>query len=222
MKLLAIETATEACSVSLLSEGSGFTEYQVAPRAHATLIFPMVQTVLNRSNCLLNQIDAFAFGRGPGSFTGLRLAASIVQGFAFALNKPVIAISTLQAMAQKAAREKSAEAALVAIDARMKQIYWCAYSMDDKGIMRALEAEKVCKAEEVIISSRASWFGLGNGWKEYKETLVRKTHSPIMIEEDFFPSAQDIAYLAELDYHAGKCVKAEDALPVYLRDKVTD
>src|SRR5690554_5943555 len=129
MKLLAIDTATEACSVALLVDGQTFDRYAVIPRLHARQVLPMVQQVLDEAGTALAAVDAIAFGQGPGAFTGLRIAAGVVQGLAFALDKPVLPVSSLAAIAQRVWREQQAGQVAVAIDARMDEVYWGCYVM---------------------------------------------------------------------------------------------
>ena len=121
--LLAIDTATEACSVALLHAGKMFSRYAVIPRLHAQQVLPMVRELLDESGIELKQIEAIAFGRGPGAFTGLRIAVGVVQGLAFALDKPVLPVSNLAAIARRAWRDQGADQVAVAIDARMDEVY---------------------------------------------------------------------------------------------------
>ena len=130
MKILAIETATEACSAALYNDGEIICRYELAPRKHTQLILPMMDAILEEAGVTRSSLDAIAFGRGPGAFTGLRIAVGIAQGLALAVDKPVIPISTLGAMAQQVLETtsnviNSAEAAFIpAIDARMGEVYW--------------------------------------------------------------------------------------------------
>lgn len=223
MKLLAIDTATEACSVALLIDDECHWQYQVAPRQHNQLIFPMMETVLAESGVRMSELDALAFGRGPGSFTGVRIAASTIQGLAMGLDKPVVAVSTLQAMAQGAERRWSAQSVLVAIDARLAEVYWGCYQQDEQGIMLPVCEEQVVAPECVVLPQQASWTAVGTGWQTYAESLRSQVASPLTaIHPEHYPHASDIAYLAKLAYQSGDVLAAEDALPVYLRNKVTN
>src|SRR5690606_41346453 len=127
--LLALDTATEACSVALLHEGRVLSRYEVAPRLHAQRLLPMVQEVLDEAGIAIAALDAIAFGRGPGAFTGVRIAIGVVQGLAFALDRPVLPVSNLAVLAQRAHRESGASQVAAAIDARMDEIYWGCFAL---------------------------------------------------------------------------------------------
>jgi len=122
--LLALDTATEACSVALLHDGKVASHYEVIPRLHAQRLLPMVQALLGEAGVALSAVDAIAYGRGPGAFTGVRIAIGVVQGLAFALQRPVLPVSTLATIAQRAWREQGATQIAAAIDARMDEVYW--------------------------------------------------------------------------------------------------
>ena len=175
MKILAIDTATEACSAALYIDGERRSTYQLAPRQHSRLILKMIDGLLADADLSVNQLDAIAFGRGPGSFMGLRIAAGVVQGIAFAHDIPVIAISTLKAIAQRAYEQTKNKHILVAIDARMDEVYWAVYSMNMDSLK---EQQWQLDGEEQVISPdkiqvpamvtqhdtqhRNSWVGAGD------------------------------------------------------------
>lgn len=140
--LLALDTATEACSVALLHDGKVLSHYEVIPRLHAQKLLPMIQTMLAEAGIALSAVDAIAFGRGPGAFTGVRIAIGVVQGLAFALERPVLPVSNLALLAQRALREHGAEQVAAAIDARMDEVYWGCYQQQ-AGEMRLLGSEAV-------------------------------------------------------------------------------
>ena len=145
MKILALDTATEACSAALLSgDGSVYERHDIAPRRHAELILPMVDGILTEAGLGLNDLDAIAFGRGPGAFTGVRIAAGVTQGLALGAGLPVIPVSSLAALAQPALGK--AAIVLPAIDARMGEVYWAAYESDQDGLVTALAGEQVALA----------------------------------------------------------------------------
>ena len=129
MKILAIDTSTEACSAALLIDGDLQGVYKLAPREHSLLILKMIDGLLSDAGITVSELDAIAFGRGPGSFMGLRIAAGVVQGIAYAHELPVIPVSTLKAIAQRASEETRHQHVLAAIDARMDEVYWAAYSL---------------------------------------------------------------------------------------------
>ena len=221
MKLLAIETATEACSAALLMGESVLQRYEVAPRAHANLILPMVQSLLDEAGLVMTDLDALAFGRGPGSFTGVRIATGVIQGLAFAAELPVLPVSTLAAVAQGARREMEASRVLAAIDARMGEVYWGAYVSDADGLMQLVGQECVVPPEQVTVPDEGPWIGSGSGWGSYAEALTTCVGGSV-IESDGtrLPQARDIAQLAQGAWRRGEAVAAEQALPIYLRDNV--
>jgi tRNA threonylcarbamoyladenosine biosynthesis protein TsaB len=169
MKLLAIDTATEACSAALLVGEAIEEEYEIAPRRHAELILPMVNSLLLRADLALSDLDALAFGRGPGAFTGLRIAAGVTQGLAFASGLPIIPVSTLAALALNSDHDSGHR--LCAIDARMGEIYWCTYAMDAGGMPVATGTEQVSTPESVTVPDEGRYFGVGTGWRSYVDVL---------------------------------------------------
>ncbi len=219
MKILAIDTATEACSAALDINDSCSQRFEVAPRQHTALILPMVDELLSEAGIQINELDAIAFGQGPGAFTGVRIAIGVVQGLAFAHDLPVIPISTLAALAQHFAKDQNCVA--TAIDARMQEIYWGLYKKDDSGLMRLIIEESVCDPSEAIIPAEGDWFGAGSGWKTYSEELqTRLSNKFLGFNGDILPTAEDIMTLAKADLRADKAISVEQAMPTYLRNKV--
>jgi tRNA threonylcarbamoyladenosine biosynthesis protein TsaB len=215
MKLLAIDTATEACSCALFIDGEIQQRSEIAPRQHTNLILPMADELLKAADLTANQLDGLAFGRGPGSFTGLRIASGVIQGIAFAADIPVAPISCLAALAQAAYIKNSSEKVLAAIDARMDEVYFGSYIVDQQGIMRSHDEERVCKPESIKIPENGQWYGVGSGWAT---KLGEKLQS---YDADKYPQAAAIIPLAVTAFKEGNVVSAEQALPVYLRNKVT-
>ena len=215
MKLLAIDTATEACSCALFIDGEIQQRSEIAPRQHTNLILPMADELLKAADLTANQLDGLAFGRGPGSFTGLRIASGVIQGIAFAADIPVAPISCLAALAQAAYIQNSSEKVLAAIDARMDEVYFGSYIVDQQGIMRSHDEEIVCKPESIKIPENGQWYGVGSGWAT---KLGEKLQS---YDADKYPQAAAIIPLAVTAFKEGNVVSAEQALPVYLRNKVT-
>ncbi len=220
MKLLALDTATEACSAAVLVEGKVFEHYQLAPRRHAALILPMIDTVLAEAGLSVTQLDAIAFGRGPGAFTGVRVAVSVTQGIAFASDLPVIPVSTLAALASGVYQKTGHSHVAVALDARMKEVYWGAYHVVG-GIAECVGQESVCSPEAVPMPLASDWFGAGSGWTTYAEVLAKQLVVNGWLG-DCYPHAADVARLAAgLQKQAGNHgVQAEQALPIYLRNEV--
>ncbi len=227
MRLLAIDTATEACSAALHIDGAITTKYQVAPRKHAELILTMVDELLSESGVLLSQLDALAFGRGPGAFTGVRIATGVIQGLAMSADLPVVPVSTLAALAQGAMTESKQLAC--AIDARMGEVYWALYQANDAAIMQLVGEEIVCPPDSIRFFDSGdsvesdSWFGVGSGWETYGSELQNQMGDALAgFRLGDYPSAKAICALAIDAYQRGDTVDAAEALPVYLRDKVTD
>ncbi len=215
--LLALDTATEACSVALLHEGRVFSRYEVIPRLHAQRVLPMVQELLAEAGIALAAVEAIAFGRGPGAFTGVRIAVGVVQGLAFALDRPVLPISNLAVMAQRAHREQGATQVATAIDARMDELYWGCYRLED-GEMRLVGVEAVLPPEQVALprGAEGEWFGAGTGW-----AFASRIPVPVQaMDAGLLPHAEDLLTLATFAWARGEAVVADQAQPVYLRDNV--
>jgi tRNA threonylcarbamoyladenosine biosynthesis protein TsaB len=221
MKILAIETASEACSAALNLDGEISIRYKVVPRGHSELILTMVDDLLRESGLSYASLDAVAYGRGPGSFTGVRIATGVTQGIAFAADLPVIGISTLAALAQRGYREKGERNLLAAFDARMGELYWGGYRVGENERVVAVFAEQVAPSQQVEIPGEGEWYGVGSGWGPYGEALARRLGTTLLgFKPELFCSAREIAILAAEDYQAGLVAAPEQALPVYLRNQV--
>lgn len=221
MKLLAIDTSTELCSAALSIDGAVIERHELAPGAHSRLILPMIESLFAESGLQLRQMDALAFGRGPGSFTGVRIAASVVQGLAFGADIPVVPVSTLAAVAQGAWSLHGWPQILAALDARMGEVYWGSFGIDDKNIMRSQHDEAVAAPGRVALSLPGEWCGAGSGWQSYGDALAAAVGARIVNKDGaLLPQAVHMLPLAIADVHAGKAVTAEQAIPVYLRDQV--
>lgn len=222
-KILAVDTATENCSVALLMGDEVISRCEYAPREHTTKILPMVDTVLAEGGVKLNQLDALAFGRGPGSFTGVRIGIGIAQGLAFGADLPMVGVSTLATMAQGTFRKHQAEQVLTAIDARMGEIYWGQYQRQADGDWLIAGAEQVIAPEALadgFETASGIWFTAGTGWESYAEQLSQlkaQTEKGTIL----YPDSQDMVLLAKFALARGEAVTAEAASPVYVRDTVT-
>jgi tRNA threonylcarbamoyladenosine biosynthesis protein TsaB len=241
MKILALDTSTEACSAALLADGRVLARAEEAPRAHAELILPMVESLLAEAGLTLRGLDALAFGRGPGSFTGVRLAASVTQGLAYGAGLGVVPVSTLRAVALQAFAHPEGAAAdhvLVCNDARMQETYWCAYrravdAATGLVLPEALREEAVGPPASVARPTVAAprdgalapaerWIGAGRGFRAYPSLaaqLPSGTLPPSALVE-LLPQATAILELARPEVAAGRLHPATEALPVYLRDDV--
>ncbi len=224
MKLLAIDTTQAACSAAVYHDGEIQEQYVLAPREHAQRLLPMLDSVLAEAGLSLSQLDALAFACGPGSFTGLRIAAATTQGIALAHDLPVVPVSSLAGLAQGAYREHGFHRILAGFDARMEEVYWGVYRYNDADtVVEAVVADQVCAPSQLVAPSGSEqWQGVGDAWQSYQDSLQQ--HFAGMIDQ-VIPSnralhAQDIARLAVVAYQQGQAVAAEQALPVYLRDRV--
>ncbi|WP_260291256.1 tRNA (adenosine(37)-N6)-threonylcarbamoyltransferase complex dimerization subunit type 1 TsaB [Sedimenticola hydrogenitrophicus] len=221
MKILALETATEACSAALLIDGNVIERYQVQPRMHSQLILPMLDELLAEAGVTLAGLDAIAFGRGPGAFTGVRIAVGVAQGAAFAADLPVVPVSTLAALAQRGFRELGWRRLLPAYDARMQEVYWGAYEVDAQGLVSARVADEVSAPDRVTLPAGGGWQGVGAGWGSYRDLLDQRLGDAVgEVNADLLCSAHDVALLGAAGFVRGEAVAAELAAPVYLRDKV--
>jgi len=222
MKILAIDTSGEACSAALLIDAELEQRLEREPRRHGALVLGMMEGLLADSGLGLRQLDALAFGRGPGSFTGVRIAASIVQGAAFGADLPVVPVSTLAAMAQGHLRSTGFPRILAAFDARMGELYWGSYLLGSRRVVQPAGAEEVAPPERVLLPEGGGWHGIGSGWAAHGEVLRGRLGSRLrMVMPDTLCESRDVAVLAAAELAAGRWVTAERALPLYLRDRVT-
>ena len=232
MKLLAFETSTEACSVAVWVDGQVHERFEIAPRRHTELALPWAEALLAEAGIKRAQLDAIAVGRGPGAFTGVRLAIGIAQGIALALDRPVIAVSTLAALALRAPSfsfsalrgEKVSQADegrfLAAIDARMGEVYLGAFACDDGGLI-ALSSETVIKPELAQIPEGDSWHAVGTGFAASEGALQTRLAGRLAtVDAQALPHAADVAHLAALAYARGEGQAPERIEPAYLRNDV--
>ncbi|WP_448507219.1 tRNA (adenosine(37)-N6)-threonylcarbamoyltransferase complex dimerization subunit type 1 TsaB [Immundisolibacter sp.] len=220
MNLLALETATDCCSVALLTDAGVLEDHRLAPRQHAALILPMIEGLLAQAGLTRQALDVIAFGRGPGAFTGLRIAAGVAQGLALGLDRPVVPVSTLAALAQAG----GADRVLAALDARLDEIYFGYYTRGADGLVVADAADRLAPPEAVGLPLDPAWrgVGVGSGWGAYGEVLrARLGYCVDAVDADVQPRAGGLARLAAAAFARGEALSAELALPVYLRDRVT-
>lgn len=216
MKILALETSTEACSVALALNGT-VQDRVVFGQQHSSRILSMVDALLAEAGLRLHQLDAVAFGRGPGLFTGLRIGTGVVQGLAFGADLAVVPVSSLATLAQA----QDTAHVLTAVDARMSQVYWGAYARDAGGTLELLGTECVAAPQAVPLPPGAGWRGVGSGWDRYAETLTRRLGTRLQSWlPECYPRAREVAALAALGLQRGEAVAPEQALPVYVRNEV--
>jgi tRNA threonylcarbamoyladenosine biosynthesis protein TsaB len=223
VKLLGLETSGEACSAALLLEGVITQRLELAPRRHGELILGMLQGLLEGAGVRLSDLDAIAFGRGPGSFTGVRIAVAVAQGVAFGAGLHMAPVSTLAALAQGEHRRSGRRRILAALDARMGEVYWGCFELGPGGVMVPQGAELVCPPDQVPVPPGTGWWGVGPGWAAHAEAL--RTRIGDLLEGssgDAICEAQDIVRIASVAVLQGALVPPELARPLYLRDRVTD
>jgi tRNA threonylcarbamoyladenosine biosynthesis protein TsaB len=219
LKILALDTATENCSAALWISGSLLQREAEAERGHAELILTMIDELLKESATRLSDLTAIAFGRGPGSFTGVRLAASVTQGLAFGAGVPVVPVSDLRAVAQRVATQY----VLVCNDARMQEVYWGCFEQGPDGLMQPTGDERVSKPSEVNLP--LAWAGknitgAGRGFVAYTMLQERLADQLSNIEPTVLPRAQEVALLAVEEVRGGRLQAPESAVPTYIRDDV--
>jgi tRNA threonylcarbamoyladenosine biosynthesis protein TsaB len=218
VKLLAIETATEACSVALWLDGEVRERFEVAPRRHTELVLPWAGELLADAGIARTQLDAIAVGRGPGAFTGVRLAVALAQGMALALDRPVVPVSTLATLAWPA-RHGGADV-LAAIDARMGEVYLGWFRRDESGGLHAVGPEWMAKPDAVDVNARAL-VGVGTGFAASNGALAEALVAKLTLCDPVaLPRAADLAQLAALAFDRGEAIAPDRVEPAYLRDKV--
>ena len=217
MKLLAFETATEACSVAVWVDGEVCERFEIAPRRHAELRLPWADEMLAQAGVARTALDAIAVGRGPGAFTGVRLAIALAQGIALALDRPIVPVSTLAALALQA----RAPRVLAAIDARMGEVYAAAFRCEGDNAF-ALDAERVVAPGAVVLPDEANdWVGVGTGFAAVDGALRNTLEGALGADRSqALPHAADVARLAAQAFKRGEGVAPERVEPAYLRDNV--
>jgi len=221
-KLLAIETSTEACSVALVSNGETSEFYELAPMRHAELLLPAIQSLLDTASLPLASLDAIAFGRGPGSFTSLRIGIGVVQGLAWGAGLPVVPVSSLAAVAQAVIEEKGSDpisSICVAMDARMQEVYTANFQRGDDGYVMALGEERVCSPNLVSIPADDPFIAAGNGFERFEE-LRPMAAKAAECHPDIWPRAGVICQLALKWLESNEPLTAGLAQPVYVRNNV--
>lgn len=223
-RILAIDTATEACSVALYNQGETLAHFELCAREHTQRILPMVQQILAEAGLSLTQLDALAFGRGPGSFTGVRIGIGMAQGLSLGAELPLLPVSTLQTMAQGAYRLTGADNVLAAIDARMGEVYWGEFSRNAQGVWSGEETEKVIKPEQLLARAAelsGRFATVGTGWETYPHLLGESPAAELFDGKMLLPHAEDMLPLALQLWENGIRVNPEEAEPTYLRNEVT-
>ena len=227
MKILAIETSTEACSVALWIDGQVRERFEIAPRRHTELVLPWAGELLAEAGIARSQLDAIAVGRGPGAFTGVRLAVALVQGMALALDLPVLPVSTLAALALQAEpastheTEPDGECILAAIDARMDELYLGLFRRDAGELLRPVGVEWMAPGSLPDVPGTDRLIGAGSGFAAGSEALVTALGGRLLrFDSRALPHAADVARLGALAHARGEAIAADLLEPAYLRNKV--
>lgn len=217
-RILALDTSTDACSVALSLDGEVHHEFVVEPRRHTHLLLPMVERLLVDSGAALSSLDAIAFGRGPGSFAGIRIATGAAQGLALGADLPLLPISTLESMAVGAkAASGEYSRVLTALDARMDEVYWAAFDISGT-LPKLLMAESVRSPSEADAPDGGPWLGVGSGWRYVEQMPPALVASVGEFRLEVYPDACAMLPLAEAHLMKGLATAPEQALPVYLRE----
>jgi len=221
VKLLAIEAATDVCSVAACNNGQVYVRHELAPRRHAELALAYCHAVLHEAQLSLSELDALVVGRGPGSFTGVRIAIAVAQGLAYGADLPVAPVSTLATLAQSVFRARGHVAVCAALDARMHETYCGAFRVDLTGQMVAVSQERVCPMSELELP-QGEWFGAGPAWQQYAEQIPDPVARQVAgTWADAQPHAADALVLGLAQANAGTLIGVSELEPVYLRNRVT-
>jgi tRNA threonylcarbamoyladenosine biosynthesis protein TsaB len=223
MKILALDSATEALSVSLAIGDRQIDRYIQLERGHAEQLLPMVESVLAEGGVGLTALDAIAFGRGPGGFTGVRLAASVAQGLAFGAGVGVVPVSDLSAVAQRALQDDPLlTRVLVVNDARMREVYWARFGVRAHLISLETEERVDNPAALAFTALDDRWAAVGRGLRAWPELAERCAAAGAVVRTDLLPRASEVLTLARLQASAGQVLDPTQALPVYVRDRVAE
>ena len=220
MKLLSIESSTETLSLALQTEAGMLTFDEVTGPAASQRILPEIQALLKQAGVALNALDGIVYGTGPGAFTGVRVAVGVTQGLAFGADLPVVGVSSVLAVAEAAWRAESADKVVVCLDARMGEVYHAAYARDGQG-WQVVSAPTVCKPEAVPALTGSDWLGAGSGWVAHQAALTAHYAQQVSrVRADLLPAASIMLALAMPQFVAGNTQSAEQAAPVYVRNRV--
>lgn len=221
MKLLAIETATEACSLAVEIDGRTYSRHVVAGRDQTAVLLPLLHELLSESGVTIAQLDGIACGVGPGSFAGVRVGVGFVKGLALVRELPIVPVSSLASLAQGALRRHGARRVVSCIDARMSEVYLGMFEPGSDGLARGVDEARVCKPDGVRIDLTASWSAAGTGWGTYGSVLLERCASPpSVVEGDALPQAIDLLALARGAFERGATIPVDALEPVYLRNDV--
>ena len=220
MKLLALDTATEACSVALWVDGALLERFELAGRDHTQRLPVMLHALMAEAGLGYSQLDGLVCGLGPGSFAGVRIGVAYLQGLALAHGQPALGVSSLAMLAQGAIRRSGAEQVLAAIDARMDEVYYAAYGRDAAGLALPLGEARVCRPE-LVPAQPGRWLAVGTGWGRYEPVLRAATAADLLaVDGQALPTAGDALRLALPAFVSGAAGDAGLLAPIYLRNRI--
>jgi tRNA threonylcarbamoyladenosine biosynthesis protein TsaB len=216
LNLLAFDTSTEFLSIAIVRGEVLFSFDTLAGQSHSQLILPEIQKLLTSADIPLSDLNGLVFGAGPGSFTGVRIAAGVAQGLAYGTNFPVVGVCTLMALAQASGADK----VIACLDARMGEVYHAAY-VKENGLWQALCEPGLFKPDAVPEIAGTDWVGAGSGWQTYGEILSNRYHQQLeQTLPELLPKAIAMLQLAQPIFASGKALTASDAMPIYIRNRV--
>lgn len=221
MKILAVDASTEACSAAVYVNGEIVERLTVAPRKHIELLMPMTKEVMEAAEIELSELHGLAFSVGPGSFAGLRIACGFVQGLGAGLNIPIVPVSTLAALAYPVLEENPEAMVMPILDAKMHEVYWAVYALDQDGELMVIEEDQVSSLETIyehFADRNQPLLAVGDGWELDPSSLSKLDAT--LIEDRHYPRAGDIALLAKRDLEKGLGLYADQVAPVYLRHNI--
>ena len=225
MKLLAIDTSSIACSAAVRNGADRYLRHEEQPREHTRLLVPMIHELLGESGLTLGELDAIVLGNGPGSFIGMRIAASVAQGLAYASSLQIVPVSSMAAVAARVLAEDDVNEVVVAQDAHMQQVYLGIYTADENGLPVDRLPERLhdlVAIEDLDAENVGNRMAAGFGWQRYPELLVANRDRVTRVAEVLHPNAEDLLDLGRAALDAGAGLEPQDIMPAYLRQKVAE
>ncbi len=223
MKLLALDTSSVACSVALQIDDKIIDQHEEQPREHTRLLLPMIESLLRESEASLGDLDAIVLGNGPGSFIGMRIAASVAQGLAYGASLQIVPVSSMAAVAARALADHEADEVVVAQDAHMNEVYLGVYGPGPDGAVKDRLPERLhglSVIEELDSETSGGRVAAGYGWQRYPELLVENRDRVTRVLDILHPRARDLLGLGAAGLEAGHGIEPREVQPAYLRQKV--
>jgi tRNA threonylcarbamoyladenosine biosynthesis protein TsaB len=222
MRLLAIETSSEACSVALQDGDVTSEQHRIAPREHTRILLPMIRQLLDERGLAVADLDAVVLGNGPGSFIGMRISASVAQGLCFGASLPLVPVSSLAAIAAEVIEREGADRIAVAQDARMNEVYFATYLADSRGLPVPQDSEAIVSIERRDLLQGTAWAAAGGGWQRYPQ-LARGSAAAIAVTSNIsHPRARCLLKIGAAAYQQGQAIDPARLQPAYLRTKVAE